>query len=216
MGQSFEAEIAALTAKLGSSSPDRLIALLAAELVSLKREHAALVARIGCMETLQTLTDNLAAAGRGELFAPLPSAVVIDASHSFHDTDGFYKLEYDADGRAYRWTGPSALFSLPLFIERSAGAAFALEFGYFYTDADVAGLRALVDGQPIDATVSPSGNGYEITGSLPPRTGTEGSVLTFILPQVASPLERGEDDPRVLGLTFRSLRAVAHAAAHEA
>ena len=207
MARQPDTDIAKLISKFERLPQDKLAAALAEEFLALRQQYKALEARLASMETLQTINDQIAATKRGDLVAPLPGTVRLESSHALHNAAGLYHLEYDADGTPFRWSGPESHFSVPMFIDRRNGAEFRIEFGALYAEGDVADIQCLVDAELVTTSVTRQGTGYELAGRLPVRTGAEGSVLTVVLPAMSAPTDRGENDHRKLGISFRRLRA---------
>ena len=207
MSQSAQgASINAVLARMDRSSPDKLLASLAAEIVRLSRESADLAARLAALEQLQAASDRLLPAGGGEAADELPKNLLVEASHALLDGGGFYPLEFDAQGNSYRWTGPGPQFGLSLFIDRQHGARFRLAFSRFAAQASPSYLRCLVDGRPAEITVHNVASGFEIGGVLPARAGGGATHLAFVVPAMASAAQLGQaGDNRPLGLCFQKL-----------
>ncbi len=217
MANQSDQEISTLLARFDGLAPDQQMAALVAEFVELRRRHAALTARMAAMEAIQAVTDAIAAtAVGGEVQAPLPRIVWIGASHALHDAVGFYHLEYDNRGSPFRWSGPDNHFSIPVFVDRAAGAHFRLECGQMYAGNDIEQIQCLVDAELVPLSVTKQAQGFALSGEMPPRPGREGSVITCVLPAVASPQDKGESDSRRLGVKFLSLNIAANAAANAA
>lgn len=196
-------QVAAVLARFDRSSPEKLLASLATEILRLSQEQADLAARLQAVEHLQAAADRLLPAAEA---GDLPQAVEIDATHAMLESSGFYPLEFDAAGAAYRWTGPAAQFSLNFFIDRRQGGRFSLSFARFAAKTSPSFMRCLLDGKPAEFTVHEQRGGYEISGVLPAREGGGASVLSFICPATASPAQLGVSaDTRQLGLSFQKL-----------
>lgn len=196
----------AVLASFDRSSPDRLLASIAGEIARLGQSNRQLAARVAALETLNVLVDRIAGAEQRELAAALPKSVIIDAVYSLPGSGGFYDLEYDPTGRPFRWTGPTRHFSFSCFVDRRNGASFLLEFWRIFAHVQTVAFQCLVDGEPVPTTVVQLPNGFELSGELPPRSGGDGSVLTFISPGIASPSEvDGVSDDRILGVAFQVL-----------
>jgi hypothetical protein len=196
---SNSASVNAVLARFDRSSPEKLLASLAAEIVRLGRENADLAARLLAVEQLQAVADRLlpAAPAKPE---PLPQNVTIDATHSLLDSNGFYPLEFDATGNPSRWSGPGPQFSLPVFVDRTHGARFKLSFSRLAVQAAPSLLRCLLDGRACEISVSQTGGGVEVSGQMPARADQGASVLSFIVPGMAAAA-----DQRPIGLCFQKL-----------
>ncbi len=190
--------------RFDGSSGETLIRSLAAEFLQLHRAHAALAARLAVMETLQAMSDGILEAASGAV-ARYPARARVAADDCVLDIIGFHQLEHDQTGAPYRWTGPERYFSFHLFVDRRTPAAFVLSFGAFYAEASVKHLRGFVDGKEILLSFKGASNGWEARGAMPPRRDAGATVLTFVVPQIASPSSKGSADVRLLGLSFQSL-----------
>ena len=203
----------AVLARFDRSSSESLIASIASEIARLDQANRQLQARLAAMETLQILMDRIAAADQHVAMDELPRSVVIDASYSLSAAGGFYEIEYDTDGKPFRWTGPDRPFSFVLLVNRMHGARFSLEFSRIYAHARPID-QCLVDGEPVKVVVGKLADRFTLTGELPPRGGNSGSVLTFISPVTVSPAEvETTFDSRTLGVAFQRLRVIAKAEA---
>ena len=74
--------INAVLARLDRSSPEKLLASLAAELLRLDREMADMAARLLAMEQLQSTADRLLPTVGNNAGGELPKNLLIDATHS--------------------------------------------------------------------------------------------------------------------------------------
>lgn len=185
---------------------------LAEEFARLHRIIGRLEARLATMEMLNAVADRLLAEGERDV-APPPARSKISAADSFPESAGFYGLEYDEKGRAFRWTGPDRNFWLQLFVDRSAPASFVLSFLDFFSNDPIERLRAFVDGDEVQLSVRRNADGYEAVGPLPMRDDAGGTVLTFVIPSLASPAARERPDSRMLGMRFLALSVEPLAAA---
>jgi hypothetical protein len=199
-----EVALAAVLKRIDRSSADALIQSIAGEIVRLQNANAALEARLAAMEQLNAMADRLLddAATAALIYS---SQVNIDAESAFLDALGFHALEYDNARAGFRWSGPQRHFSFHVFVDRSQTLVFALSFDGFYAESNVESLRAFVDGEETPLTFARVGELVEASGALPTRSGAGGTALTFLVPRVASPADRGGSDKRQLGLSFRRL-----------
>lgn len=204
----------AVLSRFDRSSSESLIASIASEIARLDQACHKLQARLVAMETLQLLMDRIAVADQQVAAAELPRAVVIDASYSLSGAGGFYEIEYDTEGKPFRWTGPDRPFSFVFLVNRLHGARFSMEFSRIYAHAPVESIQCLVDGEPTAVVVAQKADGFALSGELPPRSGNGGSVLTFISPVTVSPAEvETTFDRRTLGVAFQWLSVTAKAEA---
>jgi hypothetical protein len=199
-----EDALAAVLKRIDRTSADSLIQSIAGEFVRLQNANAALEARLAAMESLNALADRLLS----DTPTPQPvysSRVDIDAASAFLDAVGFHALELDPKGAAFRWSGPQRQFSFHLFVDRSRPAAFVLSFDGLYAESPVETLRGFVDGEEIALSFGRAGDVIEARGEAPSRSEGGGTTLTFLVPRLASPGDRGLNDRRQLGLSFRRL-----------
>ena len=199
--------VAAVLARFDRSSPDNLLTSLATEILRLTRAQADLAARLQAVEQLQAVADRLLPEAGGAEPAELPKTALIDATQAI----------LDGAGNPIRWTGPSAQFSLSLFIDRRQGGRFKLHFTRFAASVSASFMRCLLDGKPADITVHDLRGSFELSGVLPPRADPGASVLTFICPATASQAQLGQgSDQRQMGLCFQKLTAQSAMAADTA
>ena len=134
-----------------------------------------------------------------------PKQTQIGADEAILDVFGFHQFEHDESGNPYRSTGPQRYFSFNLFVDRRTPAGFILSFRDLYAQVSVERLRAFVDGKEVLVSLHKMLNGWEARGVIPPRREPGATVLTFVVPQVLSPRSKGQEDTRLLGLSFRAL-----------
>jgi hypothetical protein len=197
-------DLSAVLQRLDSRSPDAFIQSLAAEITRLHSALASLEGRLAAMETLASLADRIVE----EITEPttvFPAQIEIRADSLWLDFVGFYELEYDEKGNGFRWTGPERHFSFQVFLDRRTTSVFTLTYQEVIDDEALEGLRSFVDGVEVALSVRPAVHGYLATGVLPPRKGSGGTVLTFVVAAVSPPSATGDSDQRPLGLKFRSL-----------
>lgn len=195
----------AILQQFDRSSPDALLKSIAAELARLHQANAALTARLHAVEALALLSDRIAAGQILEFGVDLPHRARIAADQTLRGGIGFHRLEQDAQGRPVRWTGPEPEFSFQLFVDRQRPTHFTLCFDHFYVNEPVERLRCLVDGEPAELSFERVDDSWRARGAAPARADRGGTVIAFIVPKVQSPQERGQSDPRPLGLFFRWL-----------
>ena len=168
---------------------------IAAEFARLDAEIAALRAQIA---------TNIVAPPH----SAAPAVAAFDADQSFSGAEGFYKLEHDAMGVAYRWTGPHPSFSFRFALDRSRPAEVKLNFDKLFADGPLDGLTCDADGQAIALEVEKAERGFVARGILPARALDGETLLRFTCPAMDTPRAHGHDDDRVLGLSFRQLHVV--------
>ena len=199
-------EVEALLGRFDRSSAQTLLVSLANEFLRLERAHNSLASRVKSMEALQSAIDRVVAARIDAPAADFPKKARFLPEDSLQEAAGFYNLEHDPTGRGYRWTGPEPHFSFPFFLDRRAPARFRLTLGGLAKSIPIEAMRCFVDGEEVAGAISQAGDGWEITGTLPQKDDSAGTVLTFACPFTASPAEtEGSADTRKLGVIFRAL-----------
>ncbi len=219
----LRAEEAAVLARFDRTSPEALLKSIAAELARLHAANAELTARLGALEgsgrpveggatskpsTLQAASEPPAAPSPPAAAAPeakRPTRRRIAVEDMPNDAPGYYPLEQDGFGRPYRWTGPDREFGFELDVDRGAPGKVTLRFDMFFAAAPIEDLVCLVDGTPQPLSALHVDGGWEVSGELPARADRAGATIAFVVPRIESPEDRGQMDPRRLGLCFRWL-----------
>ncbi len=219
----LRAEEAAVLARLDRTSPEALLKSIAAELARLHAAQAELTARLGALEasgrpvegsaTSEPSTQQAASEPpappsppvAAALEAERPTRLRIAVEDMANDAPGFYALEQDGYGRPYRWTGPAREFGFEVAVDRSAPGKVTLRFDMFFAAAPIEDLVCLVDGTPQPLSALHVDGGWEVSGELPARADRAGATIAFVVPRIESPEDRGQMDPRRLGLCFRWL-----------
>lgn len=166
----------------------------------------ALAARLSAIEVAQTYYHQVVAEHGSKPAATLPRSVVVDAAFYLPTAAGFYGVEYEPGGVAFRWTGPQPTFYFELLVDRASPARLCLEYRRIFADVPGADIACLVDGQPLQTTHCSIAGGFEIAAALPRRTEPGGTVVMFVCPRVQAPADCGKGtDARKLGLAFRKL-----------
>jgi len=189
-----------------------LVAGLVQELKLLQQEVAALRRELSALTSYQEAKDKWLVLENFDRDAPpLPKSVVIEADQHLDPRWGFYPLEHTDDGSPFCWTGPSRKFSFDIFIDRRAGARLSL-YAMRLPDFDrQKNLTLFVDGESTQLVSSVDAQGYQFFAELPVTERRTGTNLSFVLPEVFLP-PSSTDTPRFLGLAFKRLVVVAHAA----
>ena len=204
---SLDTDIANILARLDRSNSESLLKSIAAELLRLHQAARNAEARIHALETMQAMSDQVAAASNTSVAGSLPTSVAIDAAFSLPVESGFYYLEYDLRGVPYRWTGPDPAFFFEVLIDRLSAAAFRLRYSQMCSPEASHLIRCFVDGQEIRALTNTVDGEFEVAGILPARTAVGATVISFLCPAVVAPSMVGQsNDSRKLGLAFRWLR----------
>lgn len=200
-----EADLRAILRKFDRSSPEALLETIAAEFIRLHGAYRNLLARVVALEVTQTLSDRIAAAESFE--GELASQVYIEADTALSSEAGFYPLEYDASGGAYRWTGPGAHFHFELFLNRGAPARLCLRYSQIFMNAPGEVVRCYVDGEEIETETFGIGSEFELRGEIPARAGNGGTVVSFTCRTAPLRGDAGEvAGGKKLGLAFRWLK----------
>lgn len=206
MAVNDEAERIANLLKAKRGQGLELADVIASELALLHSMYAQLADQIRELKTYQEflssndLISSLEESFGGEL--DLPEAMIVDAFQLFDAQDGFYPMEYTAQGSPYRWTGPERHFSFSVNVDRSKPLAIWLEVAEVVDDERQTALVVLADGVPYTMELEPRGEGgYAGRLVLAPRPRFRGFNLTFIVPVT---LQR-EGDMRKLGVAFQRL-----------
>jgi hypothetical protein len=181
---------------------DELVEGCIDELGILHQELAVLRREISALSDYQS-SRGLALIPDGAGGPLLPKSVTIEADQMLRPHDGFYHVEYTAEGMPFRWTGPSVQFSFSVFVDRSAGADVSL-LALTSIDFELQKKMTLVaDGETVPVAVVPEPSGFAITAFLPARADRGVTSLVFVLPAVLSP--PGGADARQLGIAFARL-----------
>jgi hypothetical protein len=187
----------------GPASDGRDAGSLADQVASLTQEVEALKAKVGLLLDLERYRD-LILARHPAVSVALSSGARIDARDMLDGMEGFYALEYDKAGTAFRWTGPGHFARIRFQISRAAPIRIVLHVVSLGKNrpedpftVDVAGkvypLRADGDGRRLAA------------GPIPPAE-AEGPVDAFIHVPTIFSLHAGETtDRRSLGIAISAI-----------
>jgi hypothetical protein len=202
----FEAETEAIIARLDQRDLIGLVRSIAKELSQIQSAHNDLLGRMVAIESMQAVFDRLYAQAATTVEAALPRSIQIRADEALPPSWGFWALEYEPEGTPFRWTGPSSVFSFDFSLDRSAPAAFTVEFGRMFDSSGVGELRCQVDGENVGASLFLTSHCHELRGIIPPRTHGGATTLAVTCPAMTSPAALlATDDHRSLGLSFRRL-----------
>jgi hypothetical protein len=185
-----------------------LVRGLIEEFRMLNREVAALKRELAATSDYQATRDRLLVIETtAAKIRRLPRVVTIQADQNLRFQDGFYALERTSEGTPFRWTGPAPQFSFDIFIDRTSALQMQLE-ALSCIDFDVQkNVSLLADGESIPVNVERGESGLEVTATLPPRDGNEGTNLVFVLPAALTPPD--SDDTRTLGFAFSRIGIMA-------
>lgn len=137
--------------------------------------------------------------------AALPGSVDLYASQLFEPQEGFYNLEYTADGVPFRWTGPQRYFSFTVNVDRSAALLAELEIINMVDEQRQSDMTLLVDGSSLPFRVQQTGAGYLGRAMLPAVAPRDTTTLTLVVPATLRP-PAPSTDIRELGIAFSRLR----------
>ena len=135
-----------------------------------------------------------------------PGSARIDASQYLSPEEGFYALEYEQDGRPYRWTGPRPDFSFTVYVDRTVPLRLQLDVGYMVDPKVQADIAVVVDGAevPLDMRPRKGGGGYSGEALIAPGENLRATNIVFVVPRVLP--AKAASDARSLGVAFRELR----------
>ena len=174
-------------------------------------ELADIIARLRRLEGLfEAVGDE--ALGRSFSSAPVRPVPIargeaLAADCYFSPFNGFYPLEVEPSGSAFRWTGPTHEFQFDLAFDRTQAACFQLGLRGGVQPSQCEGIFLIADGVHIPVEVSLDNAGYTISFELPPAPFSEITRLVFVVPRVFRPADSdGGTDLRMLGVCFVHLK----------
>jgi hypothetical protein len=160
-------------------------------------------------ETIQSLLEfPLAAQGASQ--TPLMKSVAVTAKMFCNPGDGFYALEFSADGTAFRWTGPQPDFRFVVYVDRRRERRAELTLIDNEHLNDVAEIACYVDRSWVKSELRRVEGQRLVTASavIPKLDVNRGTEILFMSPNVIVPRQRNPDsmDDRSLGVQFVELR----------
>ena len=182
-----------------------LIDAIADEIADLQAQTSRIAEELRLLPVYQSFSERLGllmdnSIGEGVL----PDRLTLDASHLFVAENGFYGIEHDESGAAYRWTGPRRDFSFVVYLDRRTPLRLELELANMADPKLQSDILLLVDGTNVPLKISQFKKGYVGHAILPERDRTRATSLIFVVPCVL-PEPKGLD-PRHFGVAFRELR----------
>jgi hypothetical protein len=132
----------------------------------------------------------------------------LEADEYIPCSQGFYEIEYDSGGDAYRWTGPSRHFHFWLFVDQSRDRIIALEIGQAVRQDLVEGIAVFANGIELTSSLERTDKRWILRSTLPgaPLPSPLPVKLQYSLTETLVPADAGlSDDVRRLGLTFYRL-----------
>lgn len=143
----------------------------------------------------------LAEGGRDEAVAEMMlDELVLPVSMRLSAAQGLHRLEYDEEGRPFRWTGPSAEFGFNGYVNRRRMGVVKLDVLWKGPTTDIAQTRCFVDDQEVVLEAQTTSDGWTLKGVAPPRAAVRMTTFRFIAPE----LFRVSPDSDLLGLAIRS------------
>ena len=133
---------------------------------------------------------------KGMQFAQVDAGMPLNPGHNFH------QLEYLADGRAYRWTGPEPMFFFDCHVDRTIPLKFSLLLG-LGGGSSPEKLRCFTDNMELPLVSAHVEYGLEYSAVLMPREIMGLTRIGFLVPKMFIPgsPERSQDS-RKLGVVF--------------
>ncbi|MEQ1779744.1 MAG: hypothetical protein ABMA14_00170 [Hyphomonadaceae bacterium] len=174
------------------------------------RELAEVRVAISRIEARQELLSDMLAAGSladepAAAFsdADLPKELKISADHKLDADAGFYWLEHNGEGVAFRWTGPNTVFEFGLVVSRAAPMLIKIEMMSTVDDKNIDEAQCFVDGKRVDVSSArdENGAGFVLQCIAPPRSRPGLTALKVYTPYVRS----ASGDDRAIGVAFSSL-----------
>lgn len=171
---------------------------------TLEAAVARLQARLDALEVFERHRNAVLARYPAVEHAALARSVSIPASGFIDAGDGFYSLEHGADGRPFRWTGPTAEPHVTVWVDRSQPIQVEVAFAALGRSPVDAPLEVRVDG--VAHPLRPVETGLRrLAGPIPPRAGAGATEIVLHAPILFSPQQEGSADTRVLGFAVHEI-----------
>jgi len=158
------------------------------------------------VQALTLIIGNLTE--RSGIRVAYPERATLEADEYIACSQGFYEIEYDDEGLAYRWTGPSRNFFFWLLIDRSCDKLIELRAGQAARQELLDGLMVFADGIELTTRFEQQSKHSVIRSILPhnPIPNPLPIKLHYSLSTTFTPYALDlSDDIRQLGLTFYRL-----------
>ena len=178
----------------------RRMAALEDELRRLREEHAEMRAQLAAIAATERFRDVILQR-HPALPNPLPVAAALDARDFIEQGEGFYYLEANPDGPAYRWTGPGHTARVTFLVDRTRPLMVTL--GLVSPGRHAAGEdRITVEADGVTYGTEPvEGSGIVLrAGPIPPRATPGATELVVYTPVLFSP--ESVEDHRRLGIAI--------------
>lgn len=206
MRKTFASELKRLEEALGDVRDRQAFA------ARLTRELAEIFVALDKIQGRQDLLADIMAAGSLTEDAPeivqnddLPTEMTIQADHRLDPAAGFYWLEHNSTGEAFRWTGPDTTFEFELVISRAKPLLVRVSLVATIDERNIDEARCMVDGREIECTIVKGAavGSFDIECVAPPRS--RGGATSF---KVYTPyVQPASGDDRAIGVAFASLAA---------
>ncbi|MCB0335127.1 MAG: hypothetical protein KDD62_02440 [Bdellovibrionales bacterium] len=161
----------------------------------------ALSQRDALLPTLETDSANLS----------FPATkILIDAMYPLGKAEGFFDVEFDGQGRPYRWTGPGTSFQFSIFIPNTQAYTGKLSLFGSLKSENLKKICVYVNGIKQESHIDVSKD-FALEFTIAKRS-TIGTVsIVFMIPETAIPndVQPGAQDARRLGVAFHALELVA-------
>lgn len=192
-------------AELASKQGNELVSAIADEFGDLHAQMRRIEDRLRLLPIYRDFSERLSLlAESGLAHEELPDRLKIEASHLLAADGGFYAIEYDRSGRAYRWTGPRRHFYFVLYLDRRAPLRIELELCRLADSGMQKNLLLLADGKPVALHAEFVKSDIVASATLPPLASARATSLIFVLPALVP--ETDGVNVRHIGVAFRELR----------
>ena len=182
---------------------DTRIAILEAELRSLREDHNELRAKLVALAEVERFRDVILRR-HAPATAPAPSSSRLEARDFAEQSDGLYYLEYGPRGEAYRWTGPGHTTRVRFNVDRSVPVMVTLRLVSLGSHTARDRITMDVDGVAYTLRVALAEGTVLEAGPLP-RAAPGPTELLFNIPVLFSPGSSDDHDARQLGIALQSI-----------
>lgn len=188
----------------GGGAISDVVAILAKEVVDLRRELSVLASAVQTNEALQRLIGESSLPFSDEVIAreTPPESFSTMASEVWDAARGFYFLEWSGDGQPYRWVGPRPQCDFQFPLDREEPRRLDLVVLTRHGDFGFGDIKCTVDGRAIPLAVTERELGVVLSGVLPAKPGRKSASVKFSAP-FATPASG--DDARELSFGVSSI-----------
>jgi hypothetical protein len=159
--------------------------------------------RLTAVESLLRAKDEILARYGTGTVTRLSAAVTIDAREAL-TADGFHELEYDSDGPAFRWTGPTNFTRLVVWVDRSTAIFARLETCVGGDGRNGRELALIIDGRTYPLRQGDSSTTY-LSDAIPPADIGGPTEIVLHVPFLSAEGDREKTDNRIRGIRFHRL-----------